>query len=50
MSTGQQTACKNFLPVLFKGYVMVPHMHPASDCVHVLLTGLVAVVIFSVPA
>ena len=22
MSTGQQTACKNFLPVLFKGYVI----------------------------
>ena len=50
MSTGQQTACKNFLPVLFEGYVMVPHMLPASDCVHVLFTGLVAVVICSVPA
>ena len=49
-STGQQTACTNFLPVMFKGYVVVPHMHPASDCVHVLLTGLVAVVICSVLA
>ena len=49
-STGQLTACTNFLPVMFKGNVMVPHMHLASDCVHVLLTGLVAVAICSVPA
>ena len=50
MSTGPQTACTNFLPVMFRGFVMVPHMHLASDCVHVLLTGIVAVVICSVPA
>ena len=36
-STRQQTACTNFLPVMFKGYEMVPHIHLAADCVHVLL-------------
>ena len=50
LSTGQQTSFTNFLPVMFKGYVMFPHMHQASDCVHLLLTGLVAVFISSVPA
>ena len=45
-----KTSFPNLLPVMFKGYVMVPHMHPASHCVHLLLTGLVAVFISSFPA